>query len=179
MKRPWRHILLCGLLAGIAMPVAITPSTARALQPIDRDVRAACKIYAPGLIVSAVQHGDESGEGGADSQVLDNAKDAKWFATYRAFSRSGAPRRLLAYANGHYKMRHQKSSYSPAVCRRLRPISGAAATAVRISTAGAPLPSNPMVVHCPSGKCLPAAIQIIEERCDFSAFAVPLPDICR
>jgi hypothetical protein len=155
--------------------LAPAPSAAERLPADDR--RMACSIYAPGVVISALQHGD-SDEGTA-ALLQDNLQAVDWPAAYARFVRSGAPMRLRAFADRQAARHGKRPRYPVALCRDLTPILAAADTLNIVSANGVKIGTSPLLVRCPTGRCVAPAIAAIADTCDFQPFSIPVKPICR
>lgn len=154
--------------------LAPAPSAAERLPADDR--RMACSLYAPGEVISALQHGDTYER---TMRILrDNLQSIDWPAAYARFVRSGAPKRLRAFADRQAARYAARPAYSTALCRDLNPIFAAARMLDIASGIGMKIGPSPLFVRCGKERCAAPSIAAIAEKCDFLPFNIPVQPIC-
>lgn len=155
-----RFLIAVSLLACAAAPVRAEAST------LDMALRTACTIdRVREIIAGAEASAADAAE--ADRLIVENTAD--WLPDYQSFATGQDAAALRAAADA-----------GTLSCRRLLPVAAVAASAARISKAGAAVAPGALLEPCASGEglCVPKSLAGILKRCGPGLFRLPLRGTC-
>lgn len=171
ISNPFKAFFVVTLAIGASLQSTACALAGEPSYLLDARASACATLEGRGDIISAIQHGEDD----TSQLILENTEG--WVPRFNEFASSEAARILRSYAEGAMAT-HLGDRYSAQACSILEPALAIARSAETVGGAGGKIEPGDLLDVCKGGLCVPEALEVVEEQCEFEVFAVPVTLPC-